>query len=144
MKLINRLLGTEFGRYLVVGGIAFIADFLALWMLVSLGGLHYLPATALAFVIGVWVNYQLSIRWVFVYRAVSLTGIEFTIFLLVGVVGLAVSMGAMLFFTGWLGLHFLVAKSFATILTLLVNFGGRKLLLFTHWNETPDATPEEP
>lgn len=144
MKLFTRLLQTEFGRYLVVGGVAFVADFLALWALVSLAGLHYLPATALAFVLGVWVNYQLSIRWVFVYRAVSLTGVEFGIFLLVGVVGLGVSLGAMSLLAGWLGLHYLLAKALATMLTLLVNFGGRKLLLFTRWNGSPVAAPEEP
>lgn len=144
MKLFTRLLQTEFGRYLVVGGVAFVADFLALWALVSLAGLHYLPATALAFVLGVWVNYRLSIRWVFVYRAVSLTGVEFGIFLLVGVVGLGVSLGAMSLLAGWLGLHYLLAKALATMLTLLVNFGGRKLLLFTRWNGSPVAAPEEP
>lgn len=144
MNLLTRLLKTEFGRYLVVGGAAFVADFLALWALVSLAGLHYLPATALAFVLGVWVNYQLSIRWVFVYRAVKLGGIEFGIFLLVGVVGLGVSLGVMSLFAGWLGLHYLLAKALATMLTLLVNFGGRKLLLFTRWNGTAVAAPEEP
>lgn len=144
MRLIARLLGTEFGRYLLVGGAAFVADFLALWALVSLGGLHYLPATALAFVLGVWVNYQLSIRWVFVYRAVGLTGVEFGIFLMVGVIGLGVSLGAMSLLAGWLGMHYLLAKALATALTLLVNFGGRKLLLFTRWNDAPAAASEEP
>lgn len=144
MKLPGCLLGTEFGRYLVVGGVAFVADVLALWALVALAGLHYLPATALAFVLGVWVNYRLSIRWVFAYRAVSLTGVEFAIFLAVGIVGLGVSLGAMALFAGWLGMHYLLAKALATMLTLLVNFGGRKLLLFTRWNDTPAAISEEP
>lgn len=141
MRNLPSFLRTEFGRYLVVGGIAFVADFLALWALVALAGLHYLPATALAFVLGVWVNYQLSIRWVFVYRAVHMTSLEFTVFLLVGIVGLAVSMGAMALFTGWFGLHYLLAKAIATGLTLIVNFGGRKLLLFTRWKD--EATPRE-
>jgi putative flippase GtrA len=135
MKLIASLFRTEFGRYLVVGGVAFVADFLALWALVSLGGLHYLPATTLAFVLGVWVNYQLSIRWVFVYRSVGMTSVEFGIFLLVGVVGLLVSLGAMSLFAGWLGMHYLLAKALATVLTLLINFAGRKFLLFTRWKD---------
>jgi putative flippase GtrA len=144
MRLPARLPGTEFGRYLLVGGVAFVADFLALWALVSLAGLHYLPATALAFVLGVWVNYRLSIRWVFIYRAIRLSSVEFVIFLTVGIVGLGVSLGAMSLFAGWLGMHYLLAKALATMLTLLVNFGGRKLLLFTRWNDTPAAVSEEP
>ena len=138
------LLDTEFGRYLIVGGVAFAADFLALWALVSFAGLHYLPATALAFVLGVWVNYQMSVRWVFVYRAVGLSGVEFGIFLAVGVAGLGVSLGAMSILAGWLGMHYLLAKALATMLTLLVNFGGRKLLLFTRWQSSPAAASEEP
>jgi len=144
MKLPGRLLETEFGRYLLVGGVAFVADFLALWALVALFGLHYLPATALAFVLGVWVNYRLSVRWVFIYRAIRLSSVEFVIFLTVGIVGLGVSLGAMALFAGWLGMHYLLAKALATMLTLLVNFGGRKLLLFTRWNDTPAAISEEP
>lgn len=139
MKLFAPLLRTEFGRYLVVGGVAFAADFLALWGLVSLAGLHYLPATMLAFLLGVWVNYQLSIRWVFKYRAVRITGIEFGIFLLVGVLGLALNLGTMSLCVGWVGMHYLLAKSMATVLTLLLNFTGRKLLLFTRWKNEDTA-----
>lgn len=135
VNLINRLPVTEFGRYLVAGGLAFVADFLALWALVSLAGLHYLPATVLAFLIGVWVNYQLSIRWVFAYRATRLTRIEFTVFLLVGIIGLGASLGVMALFAGWIGMHYLLAKAVAAALTLLINFTGRKLLLFTRWKD---------
>ena len=135
MKLVSRLFRNEFGRYLVVGGVAFVADFLALWGLVSLGGMHYLVATVLAFVLGVWINYLLSIRWVFAYRSVSLSSIEFSVFLLVGVIGLMASVGAMSLLVGQLGMHYLLAKAIATVLTLLINFTGRKLLLFTRWKE---------
>lgn len=136
-------LKTEFGRYLIVGGLAFVVDFFALWALVALAGLHYLPAAVLAFLLGVTVNYLLSIRWVFAYRALGMSSVEFVVFLLVGVLGLAVSLGAMVLFAGWLGMHYLLAKALATMLTLLVNFGGRKLLLFTRWNGPAAAIPEE-
>jgi putative flippase GtrA len=123
----------EFGKYVVVGGLAFIADFLALALLVSGLGVHYLLATFLAFLLGVWVNYQLSVHWVFAYRALSRSSVEFAIFLAVGVMTLAASLGLMAIMVGGLDLHYLFAKCFAAVFTLIANFAGRRLLLFTNW-----------
>jgi putative flippase GtrA len=123
----------EFIKYALVGGLAFIADFLALAALVSGLGVHYLLATFLAFLLGVWVNYQLSVRWVFAYRFVSHRGAEFTLFLLVGVVTLLVSLGLMALLVGGMGLHYMLAKCVTAAFTLVANFLGRRLLLFTNW-----------
>ena len=56
---------SQFIRYFIVGGIAFIADFGALFLLKEWGGLNYLFSATLAFIIGIIINYQLSICWVF-------------------------------------------------------------------------------
>lgn len=123
----------EFARYTLVGGVAFIADFTALAALVGGLGMHYLPATFLAFLLGVWVNYQLAVHWVFAYRFVSHRGAEFTLFLLVGIVTLLVSLGLMALLVGGAGMHYLLAKCLAAAFTLMANFAGRRLLLFTNW-----------
>ena len=70
----------EFIRYAGVGGLAFIADF-SLLALLTFAGLHYLSAALLAFLLGSWVNYRLSVRWVFAYRAIEARGAEFGLFL---------------------------------------------------------------
>lgn len=124
---------TEFARYLLVGGLAFIADFSALALLVDGLGLHYLPATFLAFLLGVWVNYLLSVRWVFTYRAVNHKGAEFSLFLLVGVITLLGSLALMALLVEVAQLHYLLAKCLAAAFTLITNFAGRRLLLFTNW-----------
>lgn len=123
---------SEFAKYILVGGLAFVADFIALAVLVDGLGVHYLPATFLAFLLGVWVNYQLSVRWVFSFRAVNHRGAEFTIFLFVGVITLAASLGLMALLVGGAGLHYLLAKCVAAAFTLIANFAGRRLLLFTN------------
>jgi putative flippase GtrA len=123
----------EFIRYAIVGGLAFAADFAALALLVGGLGMHYLLATLLAFLLGVWVNYQLSIHWVFSFRAVGHRGVEFTVFLVVGIVTLLVSLGLMALLVGWAGVHYLWAKCVAAAFTLAANFAGRRLLLFTKW-----------
>lgn len=123
----------EFARYVIVGGLAFVADFAALAMMVSGLGLHYLPATFLAFLLGVWVNYQLSVRWVFNFRALRRSSIEFFIFLIIGVITLVASLGLMAFLVSGLEVHYLLAKCLAAAFTLIANFVGRRLLLFTDW-----------
>lgn len=122
-------------RYIGVGGVAFIADF-ALLAVLTLAGLHYLPAVLLAFMLGTWVNYILSIRWVFAYRAVDARAIELGVFLMVGVITLGVSLLMMAFFIEGLSLPVLVAKCLVTGFTLVANFVGRRALLFTRWKRS--------
>ncbi len=124
---------TEFLRYLVVGGLAFSADFTALATLTSMLGMHYLLATLFAFLLGTWVNYQLSIRWVFRYRSVHQQGVEFTIFLMVGVITLGLSLGMMELLVAQMGLYYLLAKCVTTGFTLVANFTLRRVLLFSLW-----------
>lgn len=123
----------EFAKYTLVGGLAFVADFAALAILVSGLGVHYLLATLLAFLLGVWVNYQLSVHWVFSFRYFNHRGAEFTLFMLVGVVTLLGSLSLMAWLVSGMGLHYMLAKCVAAALTLIANFAGRRLLLFTNW-----------
>lgn len=126
----------EFIRYLGVGGISFIADFTMLALLATLFGVNYLIATLMAFLLGTWTNYTLSLRWVFNYRNVANQYTEFSIFILVGVLTLGLSIAFMSMLVGWFGIHLLLAKCITTGLTLVANFAGRRLLLF---RETPHS-----
>jgi putative flippase GtrA len=128
------IFNTEFSRYLIVGGVAFIADFCLLALLSGPLGLHYLLASLFSFLFGTWVNYQLSVRWVFNYRSMESAGPEFGLFLLVGVMTMGIGLGLIALMVDGLHWHVLQAKSVATIITLGLNFAGRKLLLFTRLN----------
>jgi putative flippase GtrA len=126
-------LGSEFVRYVAVGGAAFAADFALLAGLTELFGVHYLVAALFAFLLGTGVNYWLSVRWVFSYRAIDLRGAEFGLFLLVGVITLGVSLGLMSLLVEGFAMHVLIAKCVVTAFTLVANFAGRRVLLFTRW-----------
>lgn len=99
-------------------------------------GIHYLAATLCAFLLGTWVNYRLSVRWVFNYRALDVRSAEFALFLLVGVVTLGVSLALMAALVDGIGLHVLWAKCVVTVFTLGANFAGRRVLLFSRWGRT--------
>jgi putative flippase GtrA len=99
-------------------------------------GLHYLAAVLLAFLLGTWVNYLLSVRWVFTYRAIETRGTELGLFLLVGVITLGISLALMALLVEGLAMHVLLAKCVVTAFTLIANFGGRRALLFTRWRRS--------
>lgn len=131
------LLQREFIRYSTVGALAFCADF-GLLAALTAGGMHYLPAAFCAFLLGTWVNYQLSVRWVFAWRAVNRRSVEFTVFLLIGLVTLALSLALMAALVEGLALHVLWAKCIAAGFTLIVNFAARRTLLFTRGQRPAD------
>lgn len=127
------MLRKEFARYALVGGVAFAADFAVLVGLTVGLGIHYLAATVFAFLLGTRVNYWLSVRWVFTYRALDVRSAEFAVFLLVGVVTLGLSLALMAALVGGLGLPVLWAKCITAAFTLGANFAGRRILLFSRW-----------
>jgi len=131
--LIPRPLHAEFSRYVLAGGVAFAADFGLLALLASGLDMPYLLATLFAFLFGSWVNYQISVRWVFCYRALPERRAEFILFLIVGVVNLGLSLLLMAWMVEWLHMHYLVAKCVVAGFTLFANFAGRRGLLFTRW-----------
>ena len=125
----DRLLIQAF-RYAFVGGIAFVADWLTLFALARIG-LHYLFAAALAFLVGLTVNYFLSKKFVFVEDPEKVNKkVEFLMYGLIGLAGLLLTEGLMYAFTELLHLHYLLSKAVAAILVLGWNFIARKVILY--------------
>lgn len=129
---------SEFLRYVVVGGIAFIADsgVLALFKEFILTGgssIELFFCTAFGFVAGLIINYVLSL--VFVFRkgenkgnARSVSG--FIVFTIVGLIGLGLTELGMyvgVFVFQW---HYIITKIIVAGLVTVWNYVGRKLLVF--------------
>ena len=127
----------EFLRYALVGGIAFIADFGTLVAaqeiyLKSFSSGVYI-ATVLGFVVGLAVNYALSLWFVFTSEKDRGKGRSIVAFLVFGVIGL---MGLGWTELGmWLGIeclhwNYMLVKVFVTGAVLMWNYLGRKVLVF--------------
>jgi putative flippase GtrA len=125
----NTLFG-QLCRYTIVGFIAFVFDFGTLYGLTHFLGVHYLLSAAAAFVLGLSVNYTLSIKWVFSRRTVRNGSAEFLIFALVGAAGLGLNELFIWLFTEIAHFHYLVSKIISTIFVYLWNFFARKYALF--------------
>lgn len=117
-------------RYTFVGGIAFIFDFGSLYVLTEIYNIHYMISAAIAFLIGLSINYYLSIVWVFKKRSLKSKSLEFSIFMLIGLVGLILNELFIWIFTEIANIYYLNSKILSTFLVYLWNFFIRKYILF--------------
>lgn len=139
----------EFRRYFLVGGLAFLVDGAVLAGMVELLGIHYLIGATAGFIAGAFVNYWLSVHWVFSERTLSNQGLELGLFILIGLIGLGLNDVLMWLFTDWLGLYYLLSKIMAAALVFIYNFAVRRALLFTSHRSTmghpgTQEAPENP
>ena len=117
-------------RYTFVGGFAFIFDFGLLYILTEYFNIYYLVSAAIAFLLGLTINYFLSVIWIFKNRSIKSKYVEFVVFALIGIVGLALNEFIIWFFTEIINTHYLYSKLISTALVYLWNFFIRKFTLF--------------
>lgn len=118
----------EFFRYAVVGGIAFLADYGTLFLFQEL-----FISTAAGFIVGLIVNYVLSLTFVFRRKDNRGSGksvAAFLIFTVVGVIGLGLTELIMYLGTELLHISYLIVKIAAAAIVLVWNYVGRKVLIF--------------
>ena len=132
-----KVLVLEFLRYAVVGGIAFVADFATLWLTQELvfKPLSYgvYLATACGFVVGLSVNYALSLAFVFTQakdRGRGRSVGAFLVFGIIGLLGLGWTELGMWLGVAVLGWDYRLVKIFVTGAVLMWNYLGRKILIF--------------
>jgi putative flippase GtrA len=123
-------LAAQFGKYLVVGGIAFILDFATLVVCTEWLGFHYLAGATVGFLVGLVTNYLLSVIWVFSERNVSDWKIEFLVFGVIGVAGLILTGLMMWAGTDILRIDYRICKIATVVVVTAWNFGLRRILLF--------------
>lgn len=118
-------------RYGISGFSATIVDFAILTILTEVFGEHLLLVwTAIAFVSGVAVTYLLSTHWVFNNRRISSKTTEMVIFLIIAVIGLALTELFMWIFASKIDIHYLLAKLIACMIVFFWNFSAKKYILF--------------
>lgn len=117
-------------RYFFSGGVAFLVDTGLLYVLTEFCGVYYLVSSIISFSIGLIITYLLSILWVFDNRNMKNRYAEFSVFVLIGVVGLGLTSLFMWFFTDKIGVHYIFSKVITTVIVFVWNFIAKKSLLF--------------
>lgn len=117
----------QFLRYIFVGGFSAVVNIGALYIFKDLIGLYYLIANVIGFILGLITNYLLSKALVFTKEKMNNSIIEFTIYTIIGIIGLVLDSLFMWIFTSKLGIYYLISKIIATALVFIWNFGARKV-----------------
>ncbi len=131
MENVNILrLSKEYLRYCVVGFLVTGIDFSLLIFEVELLHIHYLTAAFISYTTAAVIHYFLSSKYVFTESDTEQSFSAFMIFLLLGVLGLGLYELMMFISVHSFGLHYVLAKVFATGISFTFNFLSRKYLLF--------------
>ena len=123
-------MNNEIVKYIISGGLAFICDFLILLFCKEILELHYLVANIFGYFSGLLIAYFLNVNWVFSHRKYQKTSVEFLIFNIIVLSGLAISESIMAFMVDVAGAHYLSAKIFASALVMVFNYTAKKFFLF--------------
>ena len=116
-------------KFCIVGGIAFVIDYLSLIICKEVFHLNTLLAAAIAFTISVIYNYLASIKWVFDVNKEKDSKTNFIIFIVLSIVGLIITEIIMWFGTDVLNISYLIIKIVATAVVMVFNFITRKMFL---------------
>lgn len=120
----------QFFRYIFVGGAAFFVDALTLWLCEKF--MYYLIAAAIAFVVGLAVNYVISVKLVFSESEKVKNKLkEFLTYAIIGVIGLGLTEVIIYVLTDFLSVYFMISKIIAAAIVLVWNFVARKKIIYT-------------
>ncbi|OIO17102.1 hypothetical protein COT27_01690 [Candidatus Kuenenbacteria bacterium CG08_land_8_20_14_0_20_37_23] len=128
---------SQFLKYCVGGGTAFVVDFSLLYFLTDIIGIWYLWSATLSFVIAAFVNYLIQKFWTFkvTHKKTNRISKQFFAFLAVQIVGLFINNTAIYALVDQLDIYYLVAKIIAAAIVLIWNFWASKKFVFHQTNE---------
>lgn len=143
---------TEIFRFLIVGGVATVADMLVMALVQYLaepalypdflslfttnGSLvPYVAGTACGFLVGLLVNYILSVLFVFEHKGKSRSVYGFILFALLSLGGLLLHILGMYLGNGIWKLNAWGVKIVLTVVVLVYNYLTKRLILFTDKKE---------
>lgn len=119
---------SQFFKFGVVGVIAFIVDYLSLYLLTEFLNVYYLISSIISFLLSIIVNYILSIKWVFdIKKKQSFKDV--IIFTLLSAIGLLINLLVMYLSVEVFKIHYMIGKLMATFIVMVWNFVTRKMFL---------------
>jgi len=118
----------QFTKYFGVALVGYVVDFGTLLIFKELLGIHYLIAASAGFIFGLIVVYILSNKFVFGESKIASKKLQFTVFAVIGVVGLLLLNALMWVFTDIFGVVYIISKIIATAFVYVWNFLARRAL----------------
>lgn len=116
-------------KFVIVGGVATIIDFLSIFIFKEFLHIPVIIANTLAFCIATTYNYIASVRWVFNVNDSKNKKKTFITFIIFSMLGLILNDLIMWFFIELFNLFYILAKLIATVFVMIFNFVTRKIFL---------------
>lgn len=130
--------GLEMLRFAIAGGVGFVIDYGCMVLFVKAFSLHYLLATALAFLLSVIVNYIMCAYWVFKGANTKDRGVQAG-FIVTSLIGLGLNELIMLLLVDALHIHYAVSKLIAVVLVMIWNYISKRKVLVKNPKKTEDG-----
>ena len=127
-KVKNNKLLMQIIKFVIVGGIATIIDYIIFFILHELLKVPTLPSNITSFTISVIYNYIASVKWVFDVKKDDPKK-QFIIFLILSIIGLLINTAIVYVTIDILKWYSLICKVIATGIVMVFNFITRKIFL---------------
>ncbi len=124
----NKLL-MQIIKFIIVGGIATVIDYVIFFILHELLGINTIISNIISFTVSVIYNYIASVKWVFEVDESKDKKQQFIIFIVFSILGLLINTGIVYLCTDIIKLYSLIGKVIATSIVMIFNFITRKIFL---------------
>lgn len=121
----------QFVGYFFASVIALTVDICMLYVLTEYFHLYYIKSATISFLLGITITYIFSKLYIFNKTKINNKTVEFTIFLLIGIIGLLLNNIFIYIFTEYFGIYYMFSKCIVTVITYLWNFFARKFFIFS-------------
>lgn len=115
-------------KFVVVGGIATLIDWVIYFVLFNYFHIFPLISNVISYSISVIYNFIMSVKWVFDTKDKSMKRLLFE-FIILSLIGLIISEFIIWFFLEILSFNSIIAKILSTLIVMIINFILRKKVL---------------
>jgi len=123
-KLIEQVM-----KFVIVGGLSFVLDFIIYYVLTNFFSVYYLVAGFFSFILSLIFNYLMSMKFVFKSKDDLKKSHEFAIFATLSVLGLGLNLLSLFILVDLFKTNDLIAKVFVAGIVMVFNFVTRKIFL---------------
>lgn len=116
-------------KFVVVGGLSFVLDFIIYYVLTNYFAVYYLVAGFFSFCLSLIFNYLMSMRFVFKSKDSLKKTHEFAIFVTLSVMGLGLNLLCLYLLVDVFKMNDLIAKVLVAGIVMVFNFVTRKIFL---------------
>jgi putative flippase GtrA len=116
-------------KFVIVGGLSFVLDFIIYYVLTNFFSVYYLTAGFFSFTLSLIFNYLMSMKFVFKSKDDLKKTHEFIIFVSLSVMGLGLNLLCLYILVDLFKMNDLIAKVLVAGIVMVFNFVTRKIFL---------------